>query len=43
MQAHLSAATTIGLFIIPTLFAVIEWIADWGSRKARREEPTSAQ
>jgi hydrophobe/amphiphile efflux-1 (HAE1) family protein len=29
------AATTIGLFIIPTLFAVIQRLAEWGS--ARRE------
>ena len=34
-------ATTIGLFIIPTLYAVIQRIAEWGSvrREAEIEPP----
>ena len=36
------AATTIGLFIIPTLFAVIERLAEWSSARpeAETEPPT---
>lgn len=33
-------ATTIGLFIIPILFAVIQRISEWGSRKAGTTEET---
>lgn len=31
------AATTIGLFIIPTLFAVIERIVEWSSARSKKE------
>jgi multidrug efflux pump subunit AcrB len=31
------AATTIGLFIIPTLFAVIERLAEWSSARPEAE------
>jgi HAE1 family hydrophobic/amphiphilic exporter-1/multidrug efflux pump len=37
-------ATTIGLFIIPTLYAVIQWLAEWRFAKATapgEEEPAS--
>ena len=38
------AATTIGLFIIPTLFAVIEWITEWrpGRRAAQAQSEQDA-
>jgi len=32
------AATTVGLFVIPTLFAVIEHIAEWASGGRRRKD-----
>ena len=34
------AATTIGLFIIPTLFAVIQHVAEWAAVRPKAESNT---